>query len=262
MNSRAIDQPTPLYPRQAREQGIEGTVTLHVLVSKTGAVSKVKVARGHPLLTQSAVEAVGQWRYHPYLLNGEPVEVETQVTVRFNLRLGIATDASSAAAKQQVAGTVLGNTYRNEFFGIQCTLPQEFAFRTSDLQARQPSETLILMFAVSEPSVHRAGQSIAISAEDAYESTGESWKLKTGPDFLAKVERALQAQWKPSGPVIETRLGSIAFYRQDFLPDSPDRAPQRYLAAIYRGHVLFFVLAGDGPRQDLMWKSCASLEGP
>ena len=75
----------PNYPQEARKKHVQGAVLLQVLISKTGDVSDVRVLSGDALLVPSAVEAVKQWTYKPYVLNGQPIEVETQLT--FNYRL-------------------------------------------------------------------------------------------------------------------------------------------------------------------------------
>ncbi len=84
----AISQPKPLYPPMARMARVQGSVVLQAIISKSGSIENLRVVSGHPMLTQSALETVKQWRYRPYLLNGEPVEVETQITVNFNLAGG------------------------------------------------------------------------------------------------------------------------------------------------------------------------------
>ena len=75
----------PAYPPTALRMRIEGVVKLMATVGKTGGVSEVKVVSGDQLLTQSAVDAVKQWKYKPYLLNGNPVEIQTEVTINFKL---------------------------------------------------------------------------------------------------------------------------------------------------------------------------------
>jgi protein TonB len=75
----------PTYPPIARAARISGTVVLQATISKTGTIENLRVVSGPPMLTQSALEAVRTWRYKPYQLNGEPVEVETTVNVVFNL---------------------------------------------------------------------------------------------------------------------------------------------------------------------------------
>jgi TonB family protein len=83
--ARIISRVQPVYPMKAREERISGTVRLHVIVAKDGTVEQIEVASGHPLLQQAALDAVRQWRYHPTLLNGEPVEVDTTVDLIFSL---------------------------------------------------------------------------------------------------------------------------------------------------------------------------------
>jgi protein TonB len=64
---------------------IEGSVELMATISKTGDISRVQVLSGDAKLTKAATDAVKQWKYKPYLLNGEPVEIQTQVTINFKL---------------------------------------------------------------------------------------------------------------------------------------------------------------------------------
>jgi protein TonB len=79
-----IRQVKPQYPSIARTAHIQGNVVLEAEISKEGDVVNLHVISGPPLLQQAALEAVKQWKYRPYLLNGEPVTVETQVTVIFS----------------------------------------------------------------------------------------------------------------------------------------------------------------------------------
>ncbi len=83
-----IKKVQPTYPPLARQARIQGTVVLQAEISKDGTIQNLRLISGHPMLTQSAIEAVKQWRYKPYYLNGEPVEVETQITVIFSLSGG------------------------------------------------------------------------------------------------------------------------------------------------------------------------------
>ena len=76
---------SPVYPPLARQARIQGVVVLNAVISKTGDVEDVQLVSGHPMLAPAAIEAVKQWKYRPYLLNGEPVEVETQIQVNFTL---------------------------------------------------------------------------------------------------------------------------------------------------------------------------------
>jgi protein TonB len=78
----------PKYPPEAGQARIEGTVVLLAVIGKDGTVEDVRVERGLPVLAQAAIEAVKQWRYRPYLLNGEPVEINSQITINFTLSRG------------------------------------------------------------------------------------------------------------------------------------------------------------------------------
>jgi protein TonB len=75
----------PAYPPIARLARVQGTVELRAIISKAGTIENLIVVNGHPMLVKSAIEAVRQWRYRPYLLNNEPIEVETEITVNFVL---------------------------------------------------------------------------------------------------------------------------------------------------------------------------------
>jgi len=83
-----ISQVKPTYPAIAKSARIQGAVVLQAEISKTGSIENLRVMSGHPMLVQSALDAVKQWRYKPYLLNGEPVPVETTITVNFTLSGG------------------------------------------------------------------------------------------------------------------------------------------------------------------------------
>ena len=80
-----IKKVAPQYPANALRMRIEGTVELIATISKTGEISHIKILSGDAQLTKAAADAVKQWKYKPYLLNGEPVEIQTQVTVNFKL---------------------------------------------------------------------------------------------------------------------------------------------------------------------------------
>jgi len=80
-----IYQQRPEYPRLAMQARIQGTVVLQAVIGKDGTVHDVHIVSGHPMLVSTAIEAVKQWRYRPYLLNSEPVEVDTQIKVNFTL---------------------------------------------------------------------------------------------------------------------------------------------------------------------------------
>jgi protein TonB len=80
-----VFQPRPVYPPEAKQAHIQGVVSLHAIIAKDGTVENLSVISGDPLLAASALEAVDRWVYRPTLLNGEPVEVETEIDVNYTL---------------------------------------------------------------------------------------------------------------------------------------------------------------------------------
>jgi protein TonB len=75
----------PVYPQIARTAHVSGTVVLHAIIAKDGTIQELQYVTGPPLLMRAAMDAVREWRYKPTLLNGEPVEVDTTISVVFSL---------------------------------------------------------------------------------------------------------------------------------------------------------------------------------
>ncbi len=83
--AKLIKRVAPEYPPEAREKRIQGTVKLNVIIRKDGSVTVQNVVEGDQILVPAAVEAVRQWRYHPFILTGQPIEVQTTIDVVFVL---------------------------------------------------------------------------------------------------------------------------------------------------------------------------------
>lgn len=81
--AQIISRVEPIYPRIAVASGVQGAVKLHAIIARNGRIESLELISGPPLLVQAALDAVRQWRYRPYYLNGEAVEVETFITVNF-----------------------------------------------------------------------------------------------------------------------------------------------------------------------------------
>jgi TonB family protein len=110
MAGRLLKRVSPVYPPLARQARIQGTVILKVLINKSGEVANIQLVSGHPMLAPAAIEAVKQWKYDPYLLNGEPIEVVTNVAVNFTLA-GTAPNAGTTGnVSVGPAGGVVTNT--------------------------------------------------------------------------------------------------------------------------------------------------------
>jgi protein TonB len=86
LQAQLVSRIEPRYPPLALQTKQERTVVLHAIISRDGRINAVEVVSGSPLFLQAALDAVRQWRYRPTLLNGEPVEVETTITVMFRLQ--------------------------------------------------------------------------------------------------------------------------------------------------------------------------------
>jgi protein TonB len=84
-SAKLVNQPKPSYPPLARQARIQGVVKFNAVIGRDGTIQNLTMVSGHPLLVPAATEAVRQWRYQPTLLNGEPVEVVTQIDVNFTL---------------------------------------------------------------------------------------------------------------------------------------------------------------------------------
>ena len=83
--SNLIERTVPVYPPEAKAKGIEGAVVIQARITKDGTLKDLKVISGPEILVSSALEAVSKWRYKPYLLKGKPVEIDTQITVNYQL---------------------------------------------------------------------------------------------------------------------------------------------------------------------------------
>ncbi len=88
VEANLVHDVTPIYPPEAGRARIEGAVVLLAVIGKDGSVEDLRVESGLPILAQAAIDAVKQWRYRPYLLNGEPVEVDSRITINFTLSRG------------------------------------------------------------------------------------------------------------------------------------------------------------------------------
>jgi protein TonB len=84
-SANLIHQVKPVYPKDAKKQHITGTVLLHAIIGKDGTIENLEYVSGPPELTPSAMEAVKKWRYKPMLFNGDPVRVDTAISVIYRL---------------------------------------------------------------------------------------------------------------------------------------------------------------------------------
>jgi protein TonB len=83
--TRLVTQSRPTYPPEAKQAHIQGVVEINAIIAKDGTIQNLEVIEGHPVLVQSALDTVRQWVYQPTLLNGQPVEVQTEIDVNYTL---------------------------------------------------------------------------------------------------------------------------------------------------------------------------------
>jgi protein TonB len=86
LQAQLVSRIEPRYPQLALQTRQSGTVVLHAIISRDGHINALEVVSGSPFFVQAALDAVRQWRYRPTMLNGEPVEVDTTITVIFRLK--------------------------------------------------------------------------------------------------------------------------------------------------------------------------------
>lgn len=84
-NGNKVSGNDPQYPQMAKIAHVQGDVVLQATISKGGSIENLRAISGHPILIQAAMDAVKEWKYRPYMLNGDPVEVETTITVKFHM---------------------------------------------------------------------------------------------------------------------------------------------------------------------------------
>lgn len=103
MAGQIVSKTDPVYPEIARAAGVSGAVVLHAIIGTDGTVQNLQVISGPEMLRASAIDAVRHWVYKPYLLNGEPTEVDTTITVNYNLAEAAPPPPAAVAAPDPVA---------------------------------------------------------------------------------------------------------------------------------------------------------------
>lgn len=84
MRSLILKKVQPRYPEEARKKRIKGSVVMRAIISREGDIQELTVISGDPILAEAALQAGRQWKYKPYLLQGQPVEIESQITMNFD----------------------------------------------------------------------------------------------------------------------------------------------------------------------------------
>ena len=194
MAQRLARRVAPVYPPLARQAKVQGVVVLRVLISKSGEVENVELVSGHPMLAPAAIEAVKQWKYTPYLLNGEPIEVVTQVTVNFSL--------SDRPESEGVVGDKPGGIPSGETGGVRSSEP---AGPLIPLHQRvRVSSGVMQSFVVSkvppqypqDARDQRIQGTVVLKAAIGKEGVVENLVLISGHPLLAPAAIEAVKQWK------------------------------------------------------------------
>ena len=210
-----VQKISPKYPDASAKAGIQGAVVLKIVIDATGAVQDVSVASGDSTLAQAASDAVRQWKYNPYLIDGAPAEIETYVTLNFHL-------ASQPQTSAPPLGDFRGNTYTNEYFNLTYPLPREW-LRMTDLvrnefaSEKQSHATYVLLAAVHIPqdvTELRADSSFTVQAVGRSTNTATE-NCRQYLDTLASVVLASQSA-KKKGEVSEYTIAGHEFSRANF----------------------------------------------
>jgi TonB family protein len=179
----------PVYPPLARQARIQGTVVLKIQVSKTGDVENIQLISGHPMLAPAAIEAVKQWKYKPYLVNGDPVAVETRVTVNFSL--------SGKTADEGVVGDGAGGPALSEPASQEPThtaLPQRIRVSQGVMQGLLISK--VQPEYPADAKDQRIQGAVVLRVKIDKEGTVADIQLVSGHPLLAPAAIEAVKQWK------------------------------------------------------------------
>jgi|SRR5581483_11574370 len=192
---RLIKKVDPVYPDGARQRCLQGPVRLNATIDKSGNVSNISVAEGAPVLAASAVEAVQQWKYEPYLMGGKTVEVATTIKVNFTMS---SCPASSATAQSDEQGSLAQN--------------QRNGTRLQRVAGREGADVVDVRYVAGETRMLEDDEYSALRAGLHY--VPESVQLSKGGgavsrlvDSNGRVLAAYMVQWiKTFRPVVGTKM--------------------------------------------------------
>jgi protein TonB len=235
-----IAEKTPLtYPVAARDAGIQGQVVLKVVVAETGEVKEVSSLSGDPLLAQPAADAVRQWKYTPYTVDGTPVEMETQVSLTFRLQ--------TAERSAPPLGIFRNDAYENEFFEIHYPLSRDWVRETQLMRTRISRGTdakspgmYVLLSAVHIPRGTAPPEADSSFVFSAIDSGGRNCEQN-----LQAVVQELHSQKvaQEKGTITPLTIAERDFYRADLdFRESPKH--RTFLCTQSKDYLLQWNMAG------------------
>ncbi len=157
-----VQKTAPTYPSAERNAGIQGTVVLKVIVTDAGEVKEVTVNSGDPILGASAAEAVGHWKYKPYTVEGKPVEMETEVSIKFHLK------EEKPPSPAVLLGTFDENAYVNTYFDLFYPLSRDWVGETELIRKKFVAEKFGPGVYVLLAAVHIPEHSAPLEADSSF----------------------------------------------------------------------------------------------
>jgi TonB family protein len=195
MSVHLLKRVSPVYPPLARQARIQGTVILKVQITKSGEVANIQLVSGHPMLAPAAIEAVKQWKYDPYLLNGDPIEVLTNVAVNFTLAGGApAAGATGNVSVGPARGVVSGVVSNNPGDQTSAAVPQRVRVSAGVTQGLLVSKVNPMY--PPDARDQRIQGVVLLQATIDKEGNVASLQLITGHPLLAPAAIEAVKQWK------------------------------------------------------------------
>jgi TonB family protein len=236
-----VQKGPPLYPDAALKAGIQGSVVLRVVTSYSGEVKEVSVISGDPALTQNAVDAVKQWKYRPYLADGSPAEMETEVTLGFHIK-------APTPAEPAPLGTFHENAYFNDYFGIYYPLSRDWVRETDLMRSKAAADGKAAGPSVLLAAVHIPVDSEPLRADSSFTVFALPMKAMSAgncTEYLEGLTTSIQSQkqGEPKGDLSQFTVAGHDFYRRDFhFKKGTDH--RTFVCTINKGYLLQWNLEG------------------
>jgi TonB family protein len=219
-----------VYPEKARAAGTQGTVVLDVTVSEAGDVKEASITSGDPDLAQAAIDSIKQWKYKPYIVNGEPTLFETQVAFGFHIK------------PPPPQGRFRDGKYENEFFEISYPLSTEWVRETNLVRKQLSSDKDSLLSAqVLLAALHVPSSSDDLVADASFVVEATPLPAQSdAKDYLIAVAAKLSAEKtaKQRGEVTQLTIAGLNAYRADFKPSNSEAQYQSIICTMAKGYLV------------------------
>jgi TonB family protein len=203
----AVQKVPAKYPDAARNAGVQGMVVLRVVIGISGDVKEGTVLSGNPALAQAAIEAVKQWKYKPYVVEGSPAEMETQVTFTFRLQ-------AKTVPSAPPLGMFRDGAYSNEYFGLFYPLSRDWVRETEVMRKKAASEGVyVLLSEVYVPQVASLSE-----VNSSFTLLAVSQPASDCKNYLEAVAASLPSNrtGQQIGDISQFAVGGHDFYRTNF----------------------------------------------